>query len=126
MSEPSSIDPAVIAKLRALGGVEFVCEMIDLFFAYAPEKLAEARTALAVGDREGVAKAVHPLKSSAAHIGAQRLLTLATEIETQAKTNPLATLELQLCDLEQAHAAVARELQDVRRELTGTYVPARK
>jgi HPt (histidine-containing phosphotransfer) domain-containing protein len=117
MNETGPLDAAVFTKLQSLGGVEFVREMIDIFFAYAPEKIAEARAALTTGDREAVAKAVHPLKSSAGHIGAQRLLLLATEIEEHAREYPLAALELRISELEKAHAAVVPELQKVRQSL---------
>jgi HPt (histidine-containing phosphotransfer) domain-containing protein len=120
MSEQAPVDPLAFTRLRQFGGADFVREMIDLFVDYAPAKLAEAQAALNAGDREGIAKAVHPLKSSAGHIGAHRLLALATELESLAVTSSFADLAKRLHELENAHAEVVPILAKVRGELPVT------
>lgn len=95
---------AAIERLHKLGGKEFVGQMIDLFLEYAQTKIAEARKAGAAGDFAGVAKAVHPVKSSAGNVGAKRVQELAAQLEQRAKQQRGEDVNRLLAELETAFA----------------------
>lgn len=74
------LDMAAIERLHQLGGVEFVCSMIDLFFSTTDERLANAQAAMDKGDLETVETATHGLVASAGFIGASQIERLAERI----------------------------------------------
>src|SRR5580765_2678627 len=114
MSDESDFDSGAITRLRKLGGEAFVSRMIDLFFDYAPKRLAAARAAAQAGDLQAVEKSVHPLKSSAGQIGAARVQTLATQIEKLAMDKQADTITPLLDQLEAALAEVKPQLEQIR------------
>src|SRR6185295_11603483 len=70
---PEPIDPGVIEGLRELGGAEdpgLLVELIDLYLADAPLRMAEIEQSLASGDWKLLERAAHTLKSASANIGA--------------------------------------------------------
>ncbi len=74
-------------RLRHLGGDQFAADMVRLFLEYGQAKMSEARQAFVAGDMAEIAKAVHPLRSSAANVGADRVNELATLLEEVAGTH---------------------------------------
>jgi len=117
VSELVAVDSQVVEKLLALGGPEFARQMFDLFFQYAPEKIAQAHGAAAAGDWEGVEMAVHPLKSSAGHVGACRLQALARQIEGLARARQGETIPALLKELDDAYAQVKPLLEQIRQNM---------
>jgi two-component system sensor histidine kinase/response regulator len=115
MGDESDLDPTAIARLRKLGGDKFVGDMVDLFFQYAPQRLADARASAQAGDCQSVEKAVHALKSSAGQIGARRVQDLATQIEKLAMDKQSDALRPLLPQLEEAITQVAPLLQRERK-----------
>ena len=118
MNDSAHLDPAVFPRLHRLGGAAFVCKMIDLFLDYAGKKIVEARAAQLANNLTGVENAVHPLKSSAGNVGAQRVQQLATQIEGLARQGQSEPLSALLTDLEAAFAAVKPELEEKRRSFS--------
>ena len=118
MSAELGLDGATIKKLMQIGGSEFVTQMIDLFMSYVPQKLAEARSAVQAGDLVGVAKAVHPIKSSAANIGAHSMHDLAERIEQLARDQRGESISHLLFELEGGYQQVQVQLRHQRNELT--------
>ncbi|MEN9573426.1 MAG: hypothetical protein RL514_1281 [Verrucomicrobiota bacterium] len=110
MHPQPSLDEQALAKLVKLGGPKFAANMVDLFLNYAPTKLAEALAAEVQGDYLGVADAVHPLKTSASHVGAQAVRTLAVEIEDLARADERARIPELLAALELAMSEVKPRL----------------
>ena len=117
MSEPVHLDPTGLQRLQRLGGDAFVVKMIDLFFSYGAEKVAEAQRALAAGDLPALAKAVHPLKSSAGNVGATRMQELALLIEGLAKQGDAEAVRGLVPELEASFTAVKAELEPRRAAL---------
>lgn len=107
---------AAIERLRKLGGDDFVGQMIDLFLEYSGAKIAEARRAGAAGDFLGVAKAVHPIKSSAGNIGAGQVQALAAQLEQLARQQSGEELNRLLGELESAFTAVRPLLEAERKQ----------
>jgi HPt (histidine-containing phosphotransfer) domain-containing protein len=116
--EPRHLDAGALERLERLGDAAFVRQMIEVFLDYAGKKIAEARAAQVAGNLGGVEKAVHPLKSSAGNVGAQRMQTLAVRIEDLAEQGQSETLCPLLSELEQAFAAVKPELEEKLRQLS--------
>ncbi len=82
------IDQSVIEGLRELGGAEdpgLLVELIDLYLADAPQRMAEIEQSLARGDWELIERAAHTLKSASANIGALGLSAICLELECQAR-----------------------------------------
>lgn len=108
------LDEAALAKLLKLGGPKFAGNMVDLFLGYAPTKLAEALAAEAKGDCAGVHDAMHPLKTSAGHVGALAVRALAMEIEQLARAGERGRLPGLLTGLEAAMGEVTPRLREWR------------
>lgn len=117
MSDSQNLDPAALGRLQRLGGDAFVCKMIDLFLDYAARKISEARAAQTAGDFTGVEKAVHPLKSSAANVGATHVQELAARLEDLARQGQAEAVAVSLGGLELAFAAVKPDLERHRQSL---------
>src|SRR5262249_40741989 len=117
MSESSQLDPAAIERLRRLGGDDFARKMLDLFLSYTEQKLSEARQAPAGGKLCALAKAVHPVQSSAGNVGATRVQALASRIEALAAESQGEPLELLLAELGQAFDDVKVALNEKKQAL---------
>ncbi len=116
-NEPRTLDTGALQRLHPLGDDAFVCKMIDLFLEYAAKRLVEARAALAADNFAGVEQAAHPLKSSAANVGAAQVRALAARVEELAERGQGEPLAASLSELEQAFAEVKPELEEQKRNL---------
>lgn len=114
MNRISHLDPAAMERLQRLGGRAFVVKMIDLFASYGGEKLAAANSALQAGNLNGIADAVHPIKSSAGNIGAKRVQALAQQIEQLARQSQGEALPQLLDELDAAFVAAKNELEQIK------------
>jgi len=82
--EPA-LDPAVIADLRraqdACGNAEFITQLVALFQANGPVRLARIREAVAGGDGAALGLTAHTLKSNCAMLGATCLAAMCARLE---------------------------------------------
>lgn len=78
------IDTKALARLEEWGGKRLVVQMIDLFMQHAPERVEALREGLQLGEVEGVERAAHSLKSTAANLGAEALSAAAGSAERAA------------------------------------------
>lgn len=120
MNAPNSLDPAALERLRRLGGDEFTKKMIDLFLGFAEGKIAAARQAYAAGDLPAVAKAVHPIKSSAGNVGACQVQELSARIEDLAERQETGSLAAPLQELEDAFSRVRGALKEQKEQLSSS------
>ncbi len=79
--EVQSVDPAALVRLKEWGGDSLVDQLIELFVATMPERLAAVRGALSGGELEVGARGAHSLRSTSKNLGAERLSELAAEVE---------------------------------------------
>jgi HPt (histidine-containing phosphotransfer) domain-containing protein len=108
----SALDGEAIARLLRLGGDELAGRMAALFLGLAPERLREARAAVAAGDRDQVRRAAHSLKSSSGNVGAYAVLEAAGQLEEAAERGePPAELTALLAALEAALEGADPELR---------------
>lgn len=116
MSSEPFFDTRALEKLEAVGGAPLVVRMLDLFLQLAPQRLADARAALASSDLVTVERLTHSLKSSAANVGAHRLQERAEEAEQMAsrKGDPEglgAVIEVLFAELEFVRPTLEAERQ---------------
>ncbi len=80
----AAIDLGVLDQLRALNparGEQLVARVARTFLDGVPSQLERLQKAAGAGDADALREVAHSLKSSAGHLGAQRLSALAREIE---------------------------------------------
>jgi HPt (histidine-containing phosphotransfer) domain-containing protein len=110
----AALDDAVLAKLRADVGEDFIGELIDAFLEDAPELIASMKTALAQNDVEAFRRAAHSLKSNSMTFGANELAETAKGLEEAGKSGNLAGVEERLAFVETEFDRVRRALEAQR------------
>jgi HPt (histidine-containing phosphotransfer) domain-containing protein len=108
------LDAQALERLHRLGGKQLVDRMIDLFSTHTGPTVAQALASFAAGDYEGVERAAHSLKSSAANLGAEELKYLAEEIEQAAPSASRPKLEPLMAQLQSALERALHRLQQER------------
>ena len=103
---------AAIARLG--GDVELYRELIRSFLDDSAGLLPRLEAAMATADAQGVHKAAHNLKGTAATCGAMSVAAVATELERSG-------LERDLSQADDQFARLKAELADARRELAPYY-----
>ncbi len=105
-----SIDLKRIHELLEDGGADLIPELIAIFLSETPPKIARLEQAAAAGDARAAREAAHSLRSSALNIGAERLATLAGELERLGESGKLGRCEPLL-------ESIRREVRSVEDEL---------
>jgi CheY-like chemotaxis protein/HPt (histidine-containing phosphotransfer) domain-containing protein len=95
-------------------------EMVDLFVRYVHTQLCNAQAAAVARDCAGVAKAVHPIRSSAGNVGASRVQELAARLEQTALKQELPEMKRLLGELEAAFAEVKPRLEAEKKKCKRT------
>jgi HPt (histidine-containing phosphotransfer) domain-containing protein len=114
MSSAAHFDPEAITRLKRFGGDALVFEMIDLFSAGAPARLATAREAVDAGDGERARGVLHSLKSSAGQLGAVALQAMCEDGEQHAARGDVAAVAALLPAMDAEWAAVHQQLNAIR------------
>jgi two-component system, sensor histidine kinase and response regulator len=109
-------DASALDRLKRFGGGKLLREMITLFLAAAPERIAAARVGHLAGDAPATERAVHSLKSSAAQLGAMRLQRLCARGERMAKDGKLDDVPILVQEMEDELARVRDWLIKAREE----------
>jgi CheY-like chemotaxis protein/HPt (histidine-containing phosphotransfer) domain-containing protein len=111
---PSVIDLGMLHSLRATqrpGDPDIVAEVIAIFLADAPVRLAALREAVKKGDLAAAGRTAHTLKGSAGHLGAKTLVALCTRFEDKARAGAVDSARF-------AVEAIEEELGRVRAALS--------
>jgi len=82
-SESAAID--ALERLKRWGGETLVRDMSEMFAREMPQRLADARAALSVGEVATAGNATHSMKSSAGQFGAVALEKLCADAEQLAE-----------------------------------------
>lgn len=82
-------DQSALDRLERFGGPKFLNEMVRLFLADAPRRIAIAADAATRRDVEAMEQALHSLKSSAAQLGALRMQRICERGERMAQGGSL-------------------------------------
>lgn len=108
-----ALDPQAIAALRDLnpGDDSFLRDLIQIYLADSPQRIAEIEEGLAQGDSRKLTIAAHSLKGSSANFGAAALRALCEKIELLGKQSALADAGTQLPALRGEYSRVKAELE---------------
>jgi len=118
MDETVVVDTDALGRLEEWGGRELVRNMLEIFFAHAPERIEQIRSGADSGSMEEAERGAHSLKSSAGNLGARRLQARAAEMEERAADGELDAVTALLPELESAWAEAKAALTDVRSSLS--------
>lgn len=117
MSDPRTIDPQALERLREWGGPKLAGQMVRLFLENSGSRMDQIRTGTEAGDMSEAERGAHSLKSSAANVGAEILRTLATRVETAALEEDAGEAKRILPELETAYADAMRELAGIEQDM---------
>lgn len=117
--DPVPLDPAMLAKLRALGGQTLLDRIIEAFLADTPGRVAAAEAGIAEGSAEAVGRAGHSLISSAGQLGATRLSERSRELESLARQGMSPALAAATAAWRLEYDAACQALRQTRAGGTG-------
>ena len=112
-----AIDRPTFDRLAQTMGGPFLGELIGTFLEDAPGLVVTLREGLAASDLDAFRRAAHSLKSNCDTLGALGLAALARELETRARAGNLAGAAERVTEIAGAYDAVARALEELRRDL---------
>jgi HPt (histidine-containing phosphotransfer) domain-containing protein len=110
----SILDGDVIASLRELNeadGPDLLVELVQLFLADTPRRIAEVDSALARGDHAALERAAHALKSSSANLGASGLSKIFRELESAGRNHDLVQAASLVRESQQEYGRVCDALR---------------
>ncbi len=114
-SEASRDEIVDLETLRALQaefeGTDVFQELVGVFVARTPERLASLRGAMEKADAPAVAAEAHAVKGSAVSMGAGAMGKLAERIEELGRSEELAEGEALVAALEQSFARTCEVLE---------------
>lgn len=113
------VDPTALDSYREVMGDEwepFITGLIDTFLESMPQQLDELKGALAGQDLDTLRRIAHTLKSSAATLGAEQLVSICVEIETFVKKDDLEGSGVLIAQLERVLPKVIQDLERLRPE----------
>jgi HPt (histidine-containing phosphotransfer) domain-containing protein len=113
----SHLDPVAIENLRAISpedGGEFLRELIDIFLADTPTRLAELRQAVADRNATDLTRAAHSIKGSSSNFGAAQLTALARDLEALGKTGDFAGARAALAAVQAEFSRVQPALEQLK------------
>lgn len=113
-----ALDPAALDNIRALqqpGQPDLLTRIIDTYLDSASDLIEALRRSFRERDAEILGRSAHTLKSSAASLGAMRVSSLCSELETEVRDGRLEGLSGLIEDICREHelscAALQRERQ---------------
>ena len=101
------------ALARVGGDPQLLAEIAALFLGDLPRALGELRKSVAARDAPAIERHAHTLKGSVANFGAHEAREAAQDLETQARTGSLDTIDDSLSTLEHALALLRPELESL-------------
>ena len=108
------IDLDAIENLRSLNpgdNDEFLAEIVSIFLADTPERIAELEQSLTAGDIPKFARAAHSIKGSSANLGAMALRAVAEKLEHQSRKEGLNTVAPMLLEIKNEFAQAQLTLE---------------
>jgi len=118
------IDPK--ALLDGLdGNRRLLNQIVRLFLADYPQRLAEIQEAIDRGDAKALARAAHALKGSVGNFAAKNAVAVAQRLESMGQNRELETAGKECVALESELALVSKELRRLTRNSSPTREPAK-
>jgi len=111
MPEPTTGSEDVIDEATLLAGIDanrrILSEIVRLFLADYPQRLAEIKQAIGRGDGVAVARAAHTLKGSVGNFAAEKAVAAAQSVEDVGKSGNFTSAEQAFLMLESELKLVA-------------------
>ena len=104
-------DPGV-AFIRTGHDLELLTELIEIFLADCPWRMAELREAIALSDAQSLERAAHKLKGAAAVFDARSVVEAAEQLESLGRQNNISAAREILSHLDRQIAMLTRALQE--------------
>lgn len=111
------LDMAVVEELLSLseeGDPELLLDLIEMFLADGPGKVAALMQGLADGDFETMERAAHTLKGSSGNLGARLLQQTCEQLQQSTRNRDLGRTRQLAPLLSQQLADVDRALRELR------------
>jgi HPt (histidine-containing phosphotransfer) domain-containing protein len=118
--DPGIIDPRALDTLVRFGGTSLLKNMIKVFLADVPPRVAKAREAVTVLDVAAIGRALHALKSSAGQLGALRMMDRCEAGESLARRGEAATLPALVAEVEAEFELARDQLERVLADVMET------
>lgn len=112
------LDMAVVDELLSLGDdgdPELLLDLIELFLADGPVKVAALMEGLAAGDFEQMERAAHTLKGSSGNLGARLLQETCEQLQLSTRNHDLETTRRLAPLVPKQLAEATAALEDLRR-----------
>jgi PAS domain S-box-containing protein len=106
--EPAFDAADVLARVE--GDRSLLAELVSIFRAESPTRLAEIRRCLDSGDAKGLERAAHTLRGSVGSLGARAAAQAALALESKGRDGALAGADEQLAELERELGRLERDL----------------
>ena len=118
---------AVRALYELVGeDAEMFDELVVTFLEDGPQRIAELRRAVEVGDSVVAGRAAHTLKTNGATFGATELTSLCRQLEAAARADELAGAAEMVDHVEQCWALVRGDLASLGQGTPGCTSPPRR
>ena len=94
--DATSVDEAVLATLRELGGEDdpgFFPNLVREFLKHLDEAVPGLRAAVAAGDSKALERVAHALKGSSGNMGAKPLSAMSAELQRMGRVGQAAGAE---------------------------------
>lgn len=111
--ESPALDPAVLSELREFQGEgepDIVQELAEAFQFETPPLLETLQQAVAEERPEQLRRAAHNLKGSSQNLGARKMATLSSDLETLGKQGTVEGAAALVARLEQEYQRVCQAL----------------
>jgi signal transduction histidine kinase/CheY-like chemotaxis protein/HPt (histidine-containing phosphotransfer) domain-containing protein len=100
-------------QLDPSGGQGLIKKLLRIFLESAGNTLQQIDLAIAAGDADGLRRAAHGLKSSAANVGAETVSGLSRQLEALGLEGKLETIEAVRGEMHTAYAQAVREINEL-------------
>jgi len=108
----ASIFDAQVALVRTGHDSELLAELIEIFLADCPQRMAEIQEAIAFSDTRSLEHAAHKLKGSASVFAARKVVELADQLEVLGRDGNLRAAEEVLPRFDREVRELTRALQE--------------
>ena len=114
MTEPAMERKALLEYLD--NDPQLLKEVVGIFLADCPGRIAELRTAVTAHDSNQIARGSHALLGSLATFGAKRAVEAARELESIGRQGEMEGVDEAFCALEREFALVTFFLEKVAKD----------
>ena len=109
---PKAVFDSGVALIRTGHDPELLAELIEIFLADCPWRMAENQEAIALSDAQGLERSAHKLKGAAAVFDARSVVETAEQLEILGRQNDVSAARKILSDLDRQIGTLTRALQE--------------